>query len=449
MFRRILIANRGEVVARVLRTCARLGVEAVTVCSEADRDAPYHRDATATVCLGPAPSSQSYLDRVGLIQAARQTGCAAIHPGWGFLSEDPLFAEMCRQHGLAFVGPPAGATRLMGRKLDAKAAARAAGLPVIPGSLGALRSLEEARAVAGEVGFPVILKADAGGGGKGMRLCRDAAELAEGWSLARAEAAAAFGDDALYLERYVEGGRHVELQLLVDGWGNAVHLGERECSVQRKHQKLLEESPSVALASDVREATGRAAAAAAARVGYVGAGTMEFLLGTDGVLRFMEMNARLQVEHPVTEERTGLDLVELQLRIAAGEPLPFRQEEVRLEGHAIEVRLNAEDPHQAFRPAPGTITRLRWPEGVRVESHVREGYKVPPHYDSLLAKLIARAPDRASCIARMVRALEELVLEGVPTTRPLLLAVLGSEPFRRGEYDIRSIPGWPPDGARS
>ena len=277
-----------------------------------------------------------------------------------------------------------------------------------------------------------------------MRLCRDEGELTQGWSLARAEAAAAFGDDALYLERYVEGGRHVELQIFVDAWGNAVHLGERDCSIQRKHQKLIEESPSPSLPRALLEEVGPRAAATAAAVGYVGAGTMEFLLDPAGQLRFMEMNARLQVEHTVTEERTGLDLVELQLRVAGNEPLPFAQADVRWSGHALEVRLNAEDPSQGFRPAPGTITRLRWPEGVRIETHIREGYRVPPHYDSLLAKLIARDVDRPACIERMIRALETLVLDGVPTTRPLLLAVLRSEAFRRGEHDIRSIPGWPP-----
>ena len=444
MFRRILIANRGEVAARVLRTCRRLGVEAVAVCSEADRAAPYLEHADQVVCVGPAAAARSYLDRLALVQAARQTGCSAVHPGWGFLSEDPLFAELCRQHGLTFVGPPARAMRLMGRKLDAKAAARAAGLEVIPGSPGALRSLEEARAVAREVGWPVILKADAGGGGRGMRLCRDEGELAEGWALARAEAAAAFGDDAVYLERYLEGGRHVEIQVLVDGWGHGIHLGERDCSIQRKHQKLIEESPSPSLPPEALAEVGPRAAAAAAGVGYVGAGTLEFLLDPAGQLRFMEMNARLQVEHTVTEERCGLDLVELQLRVAAGEPLPLRQADVRLSGHALEVRLNAEDPHQGFRPAPGKITRLAWPEGVRVETHVAEGYQVPPHYDSLLAKLIVRAADRPACIARMVRALDEMVLEGVPTTRPLLRAVLTSDVFQRGEHDIRSLPGWPP-----
>ncbi len=441
MFRRILIANRGEVVARVLRTARRLGVEVVVVYSEADRDAPYVAEADAAVCLGPAPAARSYLDRMALIQAAVQTGATAIHPGWGFLSEDPLFADLCRQHGLAFVGPDASVMRLFGRKLQAKAAMRAAGLEVIPGSTGLLGSLEEARAAAEAAGYPVLLKADAGGGGRGMRRCDDPRALEEAYRMARAEAEAAFGDPALYLERYLEGGRHIEVQVLADGLGRAVHLGERECSIQRNHQKLLEESPSPALAPAAREEAGRRAAQAAAALGYRGAGTLEFLLGDDGVLRFMELNARLQVEHPVSELRSGVDLVEHQLRIAAGEPLALTQQEVRLEGHAIEVRINAEDPAQGFRPCPGRIEALEVPPGVRFDTHVAPGYVVPPHYDSLVGKLIAHAPDRPACIAALERALAALRIEGIATTRPLLQRVLASEPFRRGEYDTRSIPG--------
>lgn len=440
MFRRILIANRGEVVARVLRTTRRLGIESVVVVSEADREAPYVALADEVVCLGPAPSSRSYLDRLAVIQAARQTGASAIHPGWGFLAEDPLFADLCRQHGLTFIGPAGRVMRLMGQKIQAKHVAREAGLHGIPGSDQALASLEEALEVATHVGYPIILKADAGGGGRGMRRCNAPAELEQAFPLAKAEALACFGDPDLYLERYMLGGRHIEIQVLADAYGKAIHLGERECSIQRKHQKLLEESPSPALTPEQREEAGLAAARLAASIGYVGAGTIEFLLDEQGTLRFMEMNTRLQVEHPVTELRCGLDLVEQQLRVAANEPLGIEQADVRLDGHAIEVRLNAEDPDEDFRPSPGTITGLTWPAGIRVDTHVAEGYVVPPHYDSLVAKLIAHAPDRAACIAAMQAGLNALTIEGVRTTQPILQRVLESEPFASGTYDTRTLP---------
>lgn len=443
MFRRICIANRGEVVARVMRTCRRLGVEVVVVHSEADRDAPYVQEADEAICIGPAAAARSYLDRLAIIHAARRAGASAIHPGWGFLAEDALFAELCRQHGLTFVGPPPGAMRVMGRKLSAKAAARAAGLDVIPGSEGALLSAEHAREVADRTGYPVILKANAGGGGRGMRVCQGPDEVEEAFAVATAEAQAAFGESTLYLEKYVQGGRHIEVQVLADAYGRAVHLGERECSVQRKHQKLLEESPSPAVTDELRARVGERCARLAVQIGYQGAGTVEMLLDEGGALRFMEMNCRLQVEHTITEERYGLDLVELQLRVASHEPLPFGQDDLRPAGHAIEVRLNAEDPAQGFRPAPGTLTRWEPPPGVRVDTHVCAGYTVPPYYDSLLAKVIARAPDRAACIGRLGEALEALVVEGVPTTRPLFQAVLRDEGFRAGRYDTRAIPGWP------
>jgi acetyl-CoA carboxylase, biotin carboxylase subunit len=445
MFRRILIANRGEVVARVLRTTRRMGIEAVVVVSEADRDAPYTRDADQVVCLGPPPSGESYLDRLGVIQAARQTGATAIHPGWGFLAEDALFADMCRQHGLTFIGPTPGVMRLMGGKLSAKQAAAAAGLDVIPGSKGICESAASAKLVAAQVGYPVLLKADAGGGGRGMRLCRSEADFDEAYAMASAEGLACFGSGDLYLEKYVDGGRHIEIQVLADGFGNAIHLGERECSVQRKHQKLLEESPSPALDDAAREAAGRRAAEATAAFGYSGAGTIEFLLDGEGVLRFIEMNTRLQVEHPVTELRCGLDLVEQQLRVACNEPLGLTQEDVRLAGHSIEVRLNAEDPANGFRPSPGKIERLILPaasESIRVDTHVEEGYVVTPHYDSLVAKVIAHGPDRESCIATMKQALGEWQLDGLPTTKPVFDAILSDDGFLRGEYDTRSIPGW-------
>ncbi|MBL4845875.1 MAG: acetyl-CoA carboxylase biotin carboxylase subunit [Planctomycetes bacterium] len=442
MFKRILIANRGEVVQRVLKTTQRLGIEVVVVVSEADRDAPYTRLADEVVCIGPAPSGKSYLRRGAVIQAALQTGATAIHPGWGFLSEDPLFVELCTQHGLSFIGPSARVMRLMGRKLQAKQAARSAGLEVIPGSLGLVGSVEEARTLAAEVGYPVILKADAGGGGRGMRFCDDESGLADAFNMASAEAQAAFGNGSLYLERYLAGGRHIEVQVLGDNYGNAIHLGARECSIQRNHQKLLEESPSPALSPDEARAAGERSAKAAAALGYAGAGTIEYLLDEEGVLRFMEMNARLQVEHPVSELRTGIDLVEQQLRVAAQEPLGITQAEVEFSGHAIEIRLNAEDPSEGFRPSPGTLRNLRWPTGVRVDTHVEDGYTVPPHYDSLIAKLIAHAPDRASCIAKLQTALGELNVEGIQTTAPLHQAVLAAPAFVAGDYDTRAIPGW-------
>jgi acetyl-CoA carboxylase biotin carboxylase subunit len=443
MFRRILIANRGEVVARVLRTCKRLGVQAVVVYSEADRDASYVQEADEAVCLGPAAAAKSYLDRLAIIHAARRTGASAVHPGWGFLSEDALFSELCRQHGLTFVGPPPQAMRVMGRKLAAKAAARRAGLEVIAGSDGLLASAADARQVAERTGYPVILKANAGGGGRGMRVCRGPDEVEEAFAMASAEAQAAFGERGLFLERYVAGGRHIEVQVLADAFGRAVHLGERECSIQRKHQKLLEESPSPALDDATRASVGERCARLAEQIGYQGAGTVEMLLDEQGVLRFMEMNCRLQVEHTVTETRFGLDLVEAQLRVASNEPLPFAQADLRATGHAIEVRLNAEDPSDGFRPAPGRISRFDAPAGVRVDTHVRAGYVVPPYYDSLLAKVIAHAPDRAACVAQLRGALAGFVIEGVPTTRPLFQAILESDEFRAGRYDTRSIPGWP------
>jgi acetyl-CoA carboxylase biotin carboxylase subunit len=443
-FHRLFVANRGEVAARIARACDGLGIEPVFGVSEADAGAPWTR-GRRSVLLGPARAAQSYLDPVRVVQAAAQSGCSAVHPGWGFLSENHLFASLCRSHGLVFVGPPPQVMALMGRKIPAKRAMAAAGLAVIPGSDGGVADEAAAARVAEEVGYPVLLKAEAGGGGRGMRVARSAAELPAAFAEARAESGAAFGDSRLYLEKLIEGGRHVEIQILADGWGNAVHLGERDCTIQRNHQKLLEESPSPALSDDERARTLVAAARAAARIGYVGAGTMEFLLDPQGTLRFMEMNCRLQVEHSVTEVRTGVDLVAEQLRIAAGGRLAFRQEDVQPQGWAMECRINAEDPADGFRPAPGRITRWQAPEheDVRIDTHVETGYVVPPHYDSLLAKVITAEDTREEARERMIAALEELVCEGVPTTVPLHLAILRSAEFREGRYDTRTIPGWP------
>ena len=444
LFHRILIANRGEVAVRVARACDQLGIAPVFAASEADRDAPYLR-GREVVALGPGRAAHSYLDVERVVQAAVQTRCSALHPGWGFLSENPLLATLCAQHGVTFIGPPPQVTQLMGSKTRAKAAMRAAGLDVIPGSDGVLASTDDARRVAAAIGFPVLFKAENGGGGRGMRIARGAAEVDTADAEAQAEARAAFGGDRVYLEKLVEGGRHVEIQIFADRYGRAVHLGERDCTVQRNHQKLIEESPSPAISADLRAQTSTAAARAAAGVGYVGAGTMELLLDGD-VLRFMEMNCRLQVEHTVSEVRSGRDLVIAQIEIAAGRPLAWRQDDIALAGHAIECRINAEDPANGFQPAPGTITAWQPPsgDGIRVDSHVTAGYVVPPFYDSLLAKVIVSAADRSAAIDRMIAALSAFDVAGVPTTIPMHLAILNSPAFRSGRYDTRSIPGWPP-----
>jgi len=444
VFHRLFIANRGEVAVRVARACDAMGITPVLAASEADRDAAYLQGREVVV-LGPGRAAQSYLDVERVVQAAVQARCSALHPGWGFLSENPLLATLCAQHGVTFIGPPPQVTSLMASKTRAKAAMRAAGLDVIPGSAGVLGSAEEARRIASEVGFPVLFKAENGGGGRGMRVARTAGEVDSAYGEAQAEARVAFGGDRVYLEKLIEGGRHVEIQVLGDRYGHAVHFGERDCTVQRNHQKLIEESPSPALSSDQRATVCAAAARAAAKIGYVGAGTMEMLFGPDGVLRFMEMNCRLQVEHTVSEQRSGKDLVRAQLEIAAGRALPWAQSDLALTGHAIECRINAEDPANGFAPAPGTITAWQPPtgDGIRVDTHVTAGYVVPPFYDSLIAKVVALADTRDAAIGKLVAALEAFRIEGVPTTIPMHLKILRSEPFRTGRYDTRSIPGWP------
>ncbi len=442
-FRTIFIANRGDVAARVAKTCDRLGIEPVFGVSEADRDAPYVRGRRSVV-LGPPRPKDSYLDLERVVQAARQSGASAVHPGWGFLSENPRFAALCEAHGLVFIGPPPHVTHLMGQKTPAKRAMRAAGLPVIPGSDGVLESLREAAEVAESVGYPVLLKAESGGGGRGMRIARSPAELGPAYDDARAEAAGAFGDDRLYLERLLERGRHVELQILADRYGGAVAIGERDCTVQRSHQKLIEESPAPSLDPNERARVMDASVRAARAIGYVGAGTFEFLLDDEGHLNFMEMNTRLQVEHPVTEARSGLDLVEEQIRIAEGHENRVRDDHP-LVGHAIECRINAEDPSRGFLPAPGRLEAFEPPvaEGIRVDTHAEPGYVIPPHYDSLIAKVIAHGPTRAVAIDRMLAALTRFRVEGVPTTLPMHLAVLGSEAFRANTHDTGQLPGWP------
>ena len=447
MFHRLLIANRGEVAVRIARTARALSIAPVGIASQADLGARWLAEMDEVVCVGGPAPSESYLQAERIVQAAVQTGCTALHPGWGFLAENARFAALCEQHGVTFVGPSPAVMRRMGLKMPAKTAMRAGGLAVIPGSDGLLADVEDAVARANEVGYPVILKADAGGGGRGMRKCGEAREVREGYASASAEARAAFGDGRLYLERYLAGGRHIEVQVLADRFGRAVHLFERECSVQRNHQKLIEESPSPALSAKERAEIGAAAARATASIGYAGAGTIEFLRDAGGKLLFMEMNARLQVEHPVTEMTTGIDIVKEQLRIAANERLSLEQERIAQRGHAIECRINAEDPAHGFRPSPGKIAAFeipldKGPGTVRVDTHLAAGEEVSPYYDSLVAKVIAHAPTREKAIETMLRTLAATRIEGIATTIPLHLEVLVSEEFRSGKYDTSRIPGF-------
>ena len=447
MFRRLLVANRVEVAVRIARAARELGCSPVGVVSTADLGASWNRAFDEVVCVGPAPPAESYLQAERLVQAALQTHASAVHPGWGFLSEDRRFARLCRQHGVAFIGPPTSVMALLGVKSPAKAAMRAGGLDVVPGSDGPLGDVEAALACAKEAGYPVLLKADYGGGGRGMRLAENEAELREVFAVTQAEARSAFGSDSVYMERYVTSGRHIEVQLLADHYGNGIHLGERECSVQRKHQKLIEESPSPALTPEQRAALGERAVQAALSVGYQNAGTMEFLRTQEGELFFMEVNARLQVEHPVTEMVSGIDVARKQIEIAAGHGLGLGQEEVELRGHSIECRINAEDPEADFRPAPGRIEAFELPADlgpgtVRVDTHISAGDTIPPNYDSLIAKVIVHADSREAAIETMRNTLRASKIEGVPTTVPLHLAVLASDEFRSGNYDTGSIPGW-------
>jgi acetyl-CoA carboxylase, biotin carboxylase subunit len=441
VFGRVLVANRGEIAVRVIRALHELGAEAVAVYSTADADAVHVRLADDAVCVGPPPAIDSYLRIPSIVAAAVTTGCEAVHPGYGFLSENPAFVAACTDNDLVFVGPPAEVMQTMGDKIAARVAMRRADVPTVPGTESATTAAEARRAAA-EIGYPVMLKAAAGGGGKGMRLVDSAAELDDAFDAASVEAAAAFGDPTLYVEKVLDPARHVEIQVLCDGFGGVLTLGERECSIQRRHQKLVEESPSPALDAELREAMEAAAERACLAVGYVNAGTFEFLLGPDGSFSFIELNARLQVEHPVTELCTGIDIVRRQLEIAAGEPLPVTGRAPR-RGHAIEVRLNAEDPARDFLPAPGTLSRFRPPlgPGVRVDTFVEDGTTIPPLYDSLIAKLVVWDSDRPAAIARAERALEELVVEGVPTTREIALAILRSEPFRSGAYSTSTLAG--------
>jgi len=438
MFKKILIANRGEVAVRIMRACKELGISTVAVHSEGDRQSLHVRAADEDVCIGPSDASRSYLDPVRIISAAEVTGADAIHPGYGFLAENARFVDICDECDIAFIGPSGDMIRRMGDKAVAKKTMVDAGVPVVPGSDGPLKSLEEARVLGDEIGYPVILKAVSGGGGKGIRVIESEDQLVRSYDIARNEARSAFSDDSLYLEKFVDRARHIEVQILGDAHGNVVHLGERDCTVQRRRQKLIEESPSPVVSSELRKTICDTAVRGAANIGYKNAGTIEFLLTESGEFYFMEMNTRVQVEHPVTEMVTGIDIVREQIRIAAGLPLGFGQGDIRLQGHAIECRINAEDPSCDFRPGPGKITDWHVPGGigVRLDTHAYAGYAVPPFYDSMLAKLIVHAATREDAIVRMRRALGEFFVDGVPTTIPFHLTVMSDTVFQSGEYTM-------------
>jgi len=438
---KVLIANRGEIALRILRSCRELGISTVAVYSTVDRTALHVQLADEAVCVGEGPSNKSYLNIPNILAAATSRGVDAIHPGYGFLAENDRFAEMCRDHGITFIGPSPHAIRSMGDKSTAKATMQAVGVPTVPGSEGLLPNTEAAAELAAAMGYPVMIKATAGGGGRGMRLVPSPDQLVKLYKAAQGEADAAFGNPGLYLEKFIDRPRHVEVQVLADRHGNVVHLGERDCSIQRRHQKLLEEAPSPALDPELRRRMGEAAVAAARSINYEGAGTVEFLLDRSGGFYFMEMNTRIQVEHPVTEMVTGIDLIAEQLRIAGGEPISVEQKDIQLNGHAIECRINAEDSLHNFRPAPGRITGWLPPggPGVRVDSHVYTGYDIPPFYDSLIGKLIIWAPNRPAALERMKRALNECAITGIPTTVDFHLRLLDRPEFQRGDVHTKFV----------
>jgi acetyl-CoA carboxylase biotin carboxylase subunit len=442
VFKKILIANRGEIALRIHRACKEMGIATVAVHSEADAGAMHVRLADESVCIGPASAAKSYLNIPSIISAAEITGAEAVHPGYGFLSENARFAEIVGAHGMTFIGPKPEHIRVMGDKISAKQTVKDAGIPVVPGSDGGVDTVEEAFRAAEEIGFPVLIKAAAGGGGRGMKVAKNADQLEEAVLTAQTEAKAAFGDGAVYMERYLQKPRHIEIQVIADSFGTVCHLGERDCSLQRRHQKVLEEAPSPAITPEAREKIGQTVVEAIARIGYLGVGTIEFLY-EDGEFFFIEMNTRLQVEHPVTEAITGIDLVREQIRIAAGLPLSFSQKDVMIEGHSIECRINAENP-RTFTPSPGLVTDFHAPGGlgVRLDSALYAGYSIPPYYDSLIGKLIVHGRDRPEAIARMQRCLGEMVVGGIETTIPLFQDLLRNPDIRAGDYDIHWLERW-------
>lgn len=447
MFEKILIANRGEIAVRIIRACREMGIKTVAVYSEADQDSLHTLLADEAICIGPAPSGQSYLNMERILSATVAMKAEAIHPGFGFLSENARFAELCEKCSISFIGPSASIINRMGNKSEARKTMMEAGVPVVPGGKEPVHTVEEALALAKEIGFPVMIKASSGGGGKGMRISYGEDDFEANFQNAQMESIKGFSDDTMYLERYIEKPRHIEFQIMADKHGNVIHLGERDCSIQRRHQKVLEESPSIAISDELRRQMGETAVQAAKAVGYENAGTIEFLLDKNKNFYFMEMNTRIQVEHPVTEMVTGLDLIIEQIRIAAGEPLSVTQDQVKIQGHAIECRINAENPERHFMPCPGLITNVHTPggNGVRVDSHIYSDYKVPPNYDSMLLKLIVRGKDRKSAIAKMRSALGELVIEGIETNLDFQYEIMNHQAFLQGDTDTHFIPTYFPE----
>jgi len=442
LFNKILIANRGEIAVRIIRACREMGIKTVAVYSEADRDSLHTLLADEVICIGPAPSSESYLDMERIISATVAMKADAIHPGFGFLSENARFADLCEKCNIRFIGPSAEIIHRMGNKSEARKTMMEAGVPVVPGSKEPVYTPEEGLKMAEDIGFPVMIKASSGGGGKGMRISRSVDDFEANFNQAQMESVKGFSDDTMYIEKYIEQPRHIEFQILADSHGHVVHLGERDCSIQRRHQKVIEEAPSSAISPELRKAMGETAVKAAKAVGYVNAGTIEFLLDKHKQFYFMEMNTRIQVEHPVTEAVTGIDLIKEQIKIAAGEPLGFAQEDVVIRGHAIECRINAENPEKHFMPSPGTITELHLPggKGIRIDTHIYNGYKVPPNYDSMLLKLISYDSDRDGAMAKMRSALGEIVIEGIDTNVDFQYEILNSEAYQKGSIDTDFIP---------
>ena len=438
MFNKILIANRGEIAVRIIRACREMGIRTVAVYSEADKDCLHTLLADEAICIGPAPSSQSYLNMERILSATVAMKADAIHPGFGFLSENARFAKLCQQCNITFIGPSAEIINRMGNKSEARNTMMQAGVPVVPGSKEPVYTAEDGLAMAKEIGFPVMIKASSGGGGKGMRISRSEEDFTEHFNAAQLESVKGFSDDTMYIEHFMEEPRHIEFQILADSYGNVVHLGERDCSIQRNHQKMIEEAPSAALSSKLRKKMGEAAVKAAKAAGYVNAGTIEFLLEKTGKFYFMEMNTRIQVEHPVTEWVTGLDLVKEQLKIASGQPLSFSQKDIQIQGHAIECRINAENPWKNFRPSPGTITDLHLPggQGIRVDTGIYSGYQIPPYYDSMLAKLIVHGNNREEAIAKMKSALGEVIIQGVDTNVDYQFEIMNDPDYQKGIFDI-------------